>query len=519
MIRSGKPAVHPDKTFVAQLQSELQYRAAELTPGAYAHQPAQRRGRWLWLSSLSAGAAGLALLAVFVVPSWFGASAGITGYIQKGPFISGSTITIQELDDELQPTGTSYQVTTASDFGDYRLGQEITSDYVEVIANGFYFDEVSGELSAAPLTLRAIAEVTDNQVVNVNLLTTLAAPRIRHIVNIDDTTFTETKHIAEQEVLHVFQITEPNISDFETMNISQSGTQNGILLAVSVMLQGHQSVAELSELLSKISLAMRTDGTVKTDGPLLETIRTNASQLNTSKIRTNLKQRFTEVGETGTVPDFEQWVTPFADTADPFSYRITLLDNVFGVNRTAGATIKTTIYGNGFAEGQEWVSLKNTIDASAVEYIDDQTLVATFPIEKLSAGSYTVMVENTTTGRTGVTDGKPLEDGSDATVAEQRLVLRGYAPTISGVTNSIPYLTGGTVSITGTNFAYGTFVWINDWQVPSKAIRIANDKLIMVDLSPAAIADNGALPRSTDLTITVQTPDFQTTSTTGLQVK
>lgn len=519
LIRSGKPTVHLDKAFVAQLQSDLQHRAAELTPGAFVHQPTERRSRWLWLSSFSAGAAGLALLALFVLPSWFGTNAGITGYIQKGPFISGSTITIQELDAQLQPTGTSYQVTTASDFGDYRLGQEITSDYVEVIADGFYYDEVRGELSAAPLTLRAIAEVTADQIVNVNLLTTLAAPRIRHIVNVDDSAFIEAKHIAEQEVLNVFQITEPNIADFETMNISQDGKNNGILLAVSVMLQGHQSVAELSELLSKLSLAMRTDGTIETDGPLLETIRTNASQLNTSNIRTNLKQRFTEVGEAGTVPKFEQWVEPFADTADPFSYRVTLLDNIFGVNRTPGASIKATIYGNGFVEGQEWVSLKNTVDASAVEFVDDHTLIATFPIDKLSAGSYTVKVENTETGRIGVTDGKPLEDNSTAAIAEQRLILRGYAPSITSITPTIDYLSGGTITITGKNFAYGSFVSINGWKVPKAAIRIANGIKINVDLSPALIADNAALPRKTDLTITVETPDFQTTSITGLVIE
>jgi hypothetical protein len=195
-----------------------------------------------------------------------------------------------------------------------------------------------------------------------------------------------------------------------------------------------------------------------------------------------------------------------------------LLDNIFGVNRTPGTTIKTTIYGSGFVEGKEWVSLKNTIDASAVEYIDEHTLVATFPITTLSAGSYTVLVENTDTGRTGVTDGAPLEADS-TTVAEQRLILRGYAPTVTSVTKTVPYLTGGTVSITGQHFAYGTFVWINDWQVPSAAVRVASSELVKVDLSPALIADNDELSRNIDLTITVQTPDFQTATWSGFQIQ
>lgn len=521
LLRSARPNVHPDADFVGRLQLNLQKRAAELTTQAAYAQPTTTRLRqsWLWLSSLGVGAAALALFAIMIVPQWLGTTPGLTGYIQKGPFISGSSITIQELDTQLQPTGVSYQVTTASDFGDYHLGQAIQSDYVEVIADGYYFNEVSGELSAAPLTLRAIAEVTTNGIVNVNLLTTLAAPRIRHIVNVDDTSFKDAKHIAEQEVLNVFQITEPNIADFETMNISQDGINNGILLAVSVMLQGRQSVAELSELLSKLSLAIRTDGTVDTNGPLLETIKTNASQLNTADIRNNLKERYKAVGEPGTVPAFEQWLEPFAATADPFSYRISLLDNVFGVDRTAGATIKATIYGNGFVEGQEWVSLKNTVDASAVEFVDDHTLVATFPIEKLSAGSYTVKVENTATGRIGVTDGKPLEDDSTDAITKQRLILRGYAPSIASVTPTIDYLSGGTITIIGKNFAFGSFVSINGWKVPKAAIRIANSTKINVDLSPALIADNTALPRKTDLTVTVQTPDFQTATFNSFQIQ
>ena len=33
---------------------------------------------------------------------------GLEGYVQKGPFIRGSSITIQELDDDFNSNGTSY---------------------------------------------------------------------------------------------------------------------------------------------------------------------------------------------------------------------------------------------------------------------------------------------------------------------------------------------------------------------------------------------------------------------------
>lgn len=516
LIRSAKPVVQPDRNFVSNLQIQLQDRAHELMVHPVSAAP--HKSMRLWFGSFSFGAVALALVAVMVAPSWFGSTKGVSGYIQKGPFISGSTITIQELDKQLQPTGTSYQVTTASDFGDYRLSHAISSDYVEVIAEGYYFNEVSGTLSAAPLTLRAIAHVSDENIVNVNVLTSLISGRIRHIVNVDQVDFTTAKHIAEQEVLTIFQITAPDIADFETMNISQAGTNNGVLLAVSVLLQGQQSVAELSELLSKLSLAFRTDGVIESDGPLLHTIRDNANALNTSQIKQNLKNRYSELGIEATVPLFTDHLKPFISSADPLGYRLTLMDNVFGVNRTPGATIRVTISGGGFVEGKEEVSLKETISATTVEYIDDHTLVAEFPIADLSAGSYTVVVRNVETGRLGVTDGFPIEDES-SNVEQSRLILRGYTPTITSVTGTVSYLQGGTLEIHGSNFAYGTFVWINGWQVPDDAVRVANDQLIYVDLSAALIANNTALPRRTDLTLTIQTPDFQTAESSGFQIQ
>lgn len=517
LLRLARPTVHVDQTFVDRLHKQLQQRTTMIArERAVPHAPA-KTSRW-WFGTLSLGAVTAIVAVIVILPSWLSSPTTIRGYIQKGPFISGSEISVQELDNRLQPTGKNYQVATGSDFGDYTLRQDIGSSYVEVIARGFYYDEVRGSLSSAPLTLRAIAEVSEDRVVNVNVLTTLASPRIRYLVGAENRSFTEAKQQAQQDVLKLFKITTEEASGFEKMNISRAGQKNGILLAVSALLQGKQAVAEVSELLSKLSLDLQNDGVVKNDSPLLSTLEDNASQLNTTAIRENLQLRFQELSVEATVPEFESWLEPFSDTAEPFTYRITLMDNVFGVNRTSGATIKVTIYGDGFEKNQEEVSLKNLLLAKIVNYVNEHTLVAEFEIDQLSAGSYTVVVRNTTTGRTGVTDGEPLEDEAND-IEHKRLILRGYSPKITSVTPSVSYLNGGTITIRGQNFAYGSFVWINDWQVPEEAVRIANATLMHVDLSPALIANNSALPRKENLTITVQTPDFQTASYSGFQIR
>jgi len=517
LIRSGKPAVQPDGVFVNALQERLRNRAVELAqqPPHTMPQPWWKK-YWFSITGIVSLGALAVIAGLMIVPTWLHPNYRVTGYIQKGPFISGTAITVQELDNQLQPTGVNYQVTTASDFGDYRLAQDIHSQYVEVIAQGYYYDEVRGALSSAPLTLRAIANVSDHQAINVNVLTTLAAPRLRHLIMVDRMDFTLAKKLTEQEVLHIFQITDDAGSGFEEMNLSATGNSNGILLAASVLLQGHQSVAELSELLSKLSLAIKTDGVLASDSPLLTTIQTNASTLNTYQIKENLTNRFKELGVTAAVPNFVDLLTPFTNNPDSFTYRVTLGDNVFGVNNTSGATVKVTVFGDQFIADQEEVSLKNTIIASHVTYVNDHTLIAEFPIETLSAGSYTVQVRNTATQRTGVTDGLPLEKTS-TNPAQTRLILRGYAPTILTVNANVTYLKGGTITVTGDHFAYGSFVSINGWQVPDQAVRIANDNRIDIDLSPALIADNAALPRRTNLTLIIQTPDFQTVSTTHLK--
>ena len=46
----------------------------------------------------------------------------------------------------------------------------------------------------------------------------------------------------------------------EYLDISQPGDKNAILLAISVILQGYLSVAELSELLANITTDIREDG-------------------------------------------------------------------------------------------------------------------------------------------------------------------------------------------------------------------------------------------------------------------
>jgi hypothetical protein len=228
----------------------------------------------------------------------------ISGQIQKGPFVSGTTIKIQELNDQLSPNGTSYETVTNDDFGSFQIETNIKSKYVEIVATGYYFDEVAGTLSDGPLTLRAIADLSETKVVNINVLTTLEENRLKYLVG-NGIAFAEAKQQAEQEILAIFNIPS-SATSFSGMDLTQGREADGILLAVSAILQQGNSVAQLSELLSHLSLAVKTTGKLS-DSSLISKLTQNSYDLDLVQIKNNLQRRYSSLGMNITIPPFESY--------------------------------------------------------------------------------------------------------------------------------------------------------------------------------------------------------------------
>lgn len=236
-----------------------------------------------------------------------------SGFVQKGPFVSGSQITIQELDNTLTPTGDVYQTTINDDFGSFSLNSTINSHYIEVIANGYYFNEVSGTLSSGPLTLRALADPDDTAKININILTTLAKSRIEYLMNELGLPFVAARTHAEMEILAIFNINIPNLTSFSEMNIAEPGVSNAILLAISATLQADNTVAKLSELISKIALDIKDDGDIDNQSTV-EQILNNGKLLNVVQIRNNIESRYSSLGLSVTIPPFEDYIDSDGDS-------------------------------------------------------------------------------------------------------------------------------------------------------------------------------------------------------------
>ena len=187
----------------------------------------------------------------------------IAGVTQKGPFLTGSSLTVQELHGEtLFQTGKSFRTRVRSDQGDFVLGGvSLVSPYALLEVNGYYLNEVSWEKSKGMVELYALTDLSDRNHVNVNILTHLTVDRILTLVRRDGKSFAEAKKQAEKEVLKSFAITD-DIGNSEDLDLFED--KNGsALLAVSVLMQGERTEAAFSELLSKAAIAFADSGVWK----------------------------------------------------------------------------------------------------------------------------------------------------------------------------------------------------------------------------------------------------------------
>ncbi len=234
----------------------------------------------------------------------------ITGYAQKGPFINGSSVTVYDLQSDMSPTGKSYNAQINDNKGTFQLNNlSLSSNYVSLRADGFYYNEITGQQSASQITLYALSDIREKDNINVNILTQLERSRVEHLMN-NGMSFTDSKIQAQREVLAIFNIEENDIKASENLNISESGDDNGILLAVSSILQGYRLEGALTALLANISNDIKEDG-VLNNGTLGSALIDHAILLDTVLIRSNLTSLYQDLGANVSVPDFGKYISNF----------------------------------------------------------------------------------------------------------------------------------------------------------------------------------------------------------------
>ena len=184
----------------------------------------------------------------------------IAGVSQKGPFLTGSSVTVQELDGQtLVQTGKSFRASVKNNLGDFVVkGVTLASQYALLEVNGYYRNEISGERSKGVIALNALTDLSDRSLVNVNMLTHFVTDRILNLVQKGGMSFKDAKKQAETEVLASFGVLE-NMGNAEDLDLF-TGDGGAFLLAVSVLMQGNGSEADLSERIAHVAAAFAASG-------------------------------------------------------------------------------------------------------------------------------------------------------------------------------------------------------------------------------------------------------------------
>lgn len=237
----------------------------------------------------------------------------IKGLAQKGPFINGSKVTAAELDNNLEQTGDTFTSEISDDLGTFEISPSLSTSYAELIVDGFFFDEISGALSKAPISLRALDSLDDGTDINVNVLTHLAGPRMETLME-SGRNFSDAKSQSKAEVLAIFHIDSSNLEDFHSMDIFDTGQSNAALLAVSAILMEmahardpNSAEAELSAILSAMITDIGADGTLDSES-MSDEIADACMNLDMAAVRTHLENRMDELGQTGELAGFEEMV-------------------------------------------------------------------------------------------------------------------------------------------------------------------------------------------------------------------
>ncbi len=220
----------------------------------------------------------------------------VSGAVSKGAFLTGSTLTFYEFDQNLNQTGKSYNTDILDDIGSFSLSvSDLTNDYARVVGDGYYWNEVSNENSSEKLTLNAISEVKEG--INVNVLTHLEYQRVIELVKNQGKSFTDAKKQALTEVLSSLGIeTNEDYGTSELFNFKNGDQRSKILLVASAIIQATRTPAEVISVITQIATDLKDNGNIDNE-ELKVDIATELVQIDINEVISNVVARYKEFNE------------------------------------------------------------------------------------------------------------------------------------------------------------------------------------------------------------------------------
>ena len=239
----------------------------------------------------------------------------ISGLSQKGPVLAGASVVIQELDSAtLLQTGKSFKGKVVNDNGEFVVENvNLKSPYVLLEVGGYFRNEITGKNSEGPVFMKAIADVSKQKHVNVNLLTHLEYQRVQTLLEQEDMSIAEAKRVADREILSAFygeSLNEKSYRITENLDIFGDSESDAALLAINVLLLGEGNEAEFMENFAKLGEDLAEDG-VWNDSLLMARIADVACEMDFDNALPKIRKNIENWKIANKVASFETYVTSF----------------------------------------------------------------------------------------------------------------------------------------------------------------------------------------------------------------
>ncbi len=215
----------------------------------------------------------------------------ISGKVQKGPFQIGSDITLIELDNSFNPTGRTFFSTIIDNEGRFEFPEvEFSSNYIEIKAEGSFYDESVGVYWPDEISLYALSNLTNPKTINVNLLTHIQRERIKSLCK-EGLSYETSVEKSQKELLAVFNFENFNLDNFPNLDFTINGEGGNILLVITMIIATHNWA--LQEFLTQFSVDFKDNG--KIDSENTQNILANIARfLSPEKIVTNLNNFYNQ---------------------------------------------------------------------------------------------------------------------------------------------------------------------------------------------------------------------------------
>ena len=247
----------------------------------------------------------------------------IEGKAQKGPFVNGSTVVVYELDEQLNPTGRSFNSKIISQQGSFFIDSvSLASSFAQVEVEGLYFSELDGNVSFREINISSLVKLEDGVSSNVNLLTQIENTRIKNLIK-EGLSFDEAKKKSLEELREVFSYPYEVHNTSEGLDLFDEGTDGIFLFCASAVIlatnDDYDATVHASWLNYLIELEADFGDNGRIDSPgLMERLKLGAFHTlqNADDIREGFKRTIEITGASIDVPYFEPIVAGLFDEND-----------------------------------------------------------------------------------------------------------------------------------------------------------------------------------------------------------